>query len=328
MQPLPSVDIRVSLQTQHIISYHMQTNDYQQDRISRAKGAIAAFILKTLGKLPFSIAQCLGAFIGWLTWLLPTTSKHVTAVNLNKCFPSQSIQWRRNAIRRSLIQTGITMIECATLWIRPFEWGKQFITSVDGEHLIEEAIARQRGILFITPHLGNWELLSQYIASRFQVTAMYRPSRLEAIDKIILHSRSEPGTIMAPTTIRGVKQIKDALLAGGTTVIFPDQVPHSKGGIDASFFGQNALTGVLVPRLLKNSEVVPLCIYSYRLGIGKGFQVRVRPVETDIKATDIAVATTALNRTIETVVKEAVYQYQWSYKRFKSTQDTQMTLYD
>ena len=292
----------------------MASNETQEYQL---KGEIAAFVLRSLGKLPFLLAQYIGALSGWLLWVLPTSSKRITRINLKKCFPDKPDHWRNKIVRQSLIESGIMMLEIAPLWINPFAWGKQFIVSVDGEELIDHAAEKNAGILFITPHLGNWELLSQYIASRFQVTAMYRPSKLKAVDEIILNSRAEPGTIMAPTSIRGVKQIKDCLNSGGTTVIFPDQVPHSRGGVYVPFFSEPCFTGVLVPRLLRNSEITPLCIYCHRLGIGKGFEVRVREVAPLIKSPDVAIATRALSETIEAVVTEDIEQYQWSYKRFK-----------
>lgn len=296
--------------------------DNAESKTNQLKGKLAAFFLQSVGKLPFLVAQVIGALMGYILWLLPSESKHVTEINLRKCFPEKTDSWYKSVGRKSLIQSSIMMLEIAPLWTRPFVWGKQFIVSVDGEELINEAARKNKGILFITPHLGNWELLSQYIASRFQVTAMYRPAKLQAIDKIIINSRSEPGTIMAPTNIRGVKQIKDCLNAGGTTVIFPDQVPHKRGGVHVPFFATSCFTGVLVPRLLRstervNNEITPLCIYCHRIGIGKGFEVRVRAVSSDIHSNDATVATTALSQTIESVVLENIEQYQWSYKRFK-----------
>ncbi|MBV1880511.1 MAG: lysophospholipid acyltransferase family protein [Pseudomonadales bacterium] len=288
-----------------------------ESKATQLKGKLAAFLLHTLGLLPLSVAQFIGAFLGWLLWFFPTSAKRVTLINLDRCFPNESKDSRNKTARLSLIQSGMMMLEIAPLWIKPFEWGKQFIVSVEGEELIDQAADKGAGILFITPHIGNWELLSQYIASRFQVTAMYRPSKLKAVDNIILSSRAEPGTIMAPTNIRGVKQLKDCLNSGGTTVIFPDQVPHERGGVYVPFFAESCFTGVLVPRLLRNSEITPLCIYCRRLGIGKGFEVRVVPVNPAIKSADVPIATRAVNEVIETIVTTDREQYQWSYKRFK-----------
>ncbi len=96
--------------------------------------------------------------------------------------------------------------------------------------------------------------------------------------------------------------------------VLPDQVPA--GGAYAPFFGVDALTDVLISRLVQRVNPEVLCVFMKRLG-GAGFCITFRPAQHDISSKDLLTSLTALNKSIQNCVEEIREQYQWEYKRFK-----------
>lgn len=283
------------------------------------KGKIAAGLLKTAGKLPLPVAQCFGAVLGFALWLAPTEAKSTTYHNLRQCFPHKPVSWHRAMTRKSLIHTGMTTLEVAHMWTRDFWQSERYITRASGEKAFIEAIESDRGILLLIPHFGNWEITNQYVNRLASPMAMYRPAKLKAVDEIIFKSRTSANTTVVPTTTQGVKSMLKCLKTGGLTVVLPDQEPSSgRGGVFVPFFGVPALTGTFPCRLASQCKPFVAVMFGKRLGIGKGFEICVRPVHEDIYSRDSATSANAVNRAVEAVINESPEQYIWDYKRFKS----------
>ncbi|MEO8010440.1 MAG: lipid A biosynthesis acyltransferase, partial [Dokdonella sp.] len=87
-------------------------------------------------------------------------------------------------------------------------------------------------------------------------------------------------------------------------------------GVFAPFFGIEALTMVLVPRLAERTGAIVLFAFAERLTDGAGFRIHIVPAPEGIADADLRVACSALNRGIENCVVLAPMQYQWHYKRF------------
>lgn len=114
----------------------------------------------------------------------------------------------------------------------------------------------------------------------------------------------------------------------GVVGILPDQEPDLSGGLFAPFFGVEANTMKLVSKMVqKTSPKVVLCA-ALRLPSGRGFKVVFLPVDAELNSEDLTVSVTALNRSVETLVRMAPEQYQWEYKRFKRRPGGRPNFYD
>ena len=103
---------------------------------------------------------------------------------------------------------------------------------------------------------------------------------------------------------------------GELTGILPDQVPEHGAGADyAPFFGIQAQTSTIIPRLI--SEGYAVAIGGFCLRTSSGYKIVFRTVETDIYSKTPSLALAAMNKSIETYIKECPEQYQWEYKRFR-----------
>lgn len=197
----------------------------------------------------------------------------------------------------------------------PVEW--------DGRALVEAARREGRGVLFMTPHLGCFEITAQAYAAAFgrdsPVTVMYRPARQAWLRELQARSRDRPGLSAVPASLAGVRQMVRALRRGETVGLLPDQVPPEGLGEWAPFFGRPAYTMTLAARLAAQTDAVPLLIWGERLPRGAGYRLHVRPYpEPAVLVAPSAVAAAAsVNRAMESLIRECPQQYLWGYHRHK-----------
>lgn len=273
-------------------------------------------IFKLLARLPLAVSRALGTVIGYLLWVGNTRSAQVTLKNLELCFPELSLYERRSLARASLIETGKTAAEAASIWRNSWEWLQRHIVTVEGEDLLRARLAEGKGVLVLAPHHGNWEVVAPYLASIAPLTAMYQPLKSAEMDALVLSGRSKLDITMAPTNRKGVLLLFKALQQGTIVGILPDQVPeqNAAGGV-ANFFGRPALTIGLIHGLIQRTGCAVVSVFAQR--VEKGFAVKVLDVDAAIYSADQQESLTGLNASVEACVRCAPAQYQWEYKRFR-----------
>ncbi|KPQ01927.1 MAG: lipid A biosynthesis lauroyl acyltransferase [Marinobacter sp. HL-58] len=283
--------------------------------LSKATFLITA--LRLAGKLPLRGAQLIGRFLGMVGWLFKTESRKTTSTNLEICFPEYTEEQRQRMARSSLRHTGQTMMEIPLMWEWPVEKCLGLIREIDGEELLAEAKQGGRGLLLLAPHLGNWELTGLYFSSRYRMAALYSPPHIKEFEDYMIRVRGRMGSELVRGDRRGLARLISLLREGEVAGILPDQSPRGKGNAYAPFFGMEVRTMTLVSKLLQKSGAKPVVTYAQRLKDGQGFRLVIRECEPGIADPDPVVATTALNKSIENVVREVPEQYQWEYKRFR-----------
>ncbi len=281
------------------------------------RGRIVRVLFRATARLPLPLAQGLGATLGGLLSLFPNETRRVARRNIQRCFPDWSPAQRRRLLRQSLRETGRTAAETAILWLRPLPRVLPLVREVVGEELLQQGMARGRGVIMLSPHLGSWEMTGLYLSAQWGITSMYRPPKLVAMNELMLHGRERGGARLVPTDASGVRVLLRALRQGEMIGILPDQDPERDSGVFAAFFGHPAHTMVLLPKLARKSGATVLFIYAERLSWGRGFRLHVRPAPAGIDDADLGIAATRLNQGVEACVRELPAQYQWGYKRFK-----------
>lgn len=278
------------------------------------KKLIPLFI-RLIGRLPLSWGRAVGSLLGRAVHGMNGRMRKVTTVNIQRCFPALSVAEQQQLVKESLRATGMCTFEAAQVWIKPHAWLEEKILSVRNQSLVEEAKAAGKGVLFLGPHLGNWEVTSPFICQRWGMTAMYAPSKNPYLDKLMLASRQKAGSVLVPASLKGVMALIKALKKGETVGILPDQVPEESGGKFADFFQQPALTMTLIHSLIKRSGCVAVMVYAKR--VGGGFEMVFEAPDSAIYSEDESESLTALNQSVERCVKDCPEQYQWEYKRFR-----------
>lgn len=267
--------------------------------------------------LPLPVVHAIGVMIGWLLCWLPNSPRRIAESNLLRCLPEWNSAERHRLLQQNMRETGKTMLELGPLWLWQGQRVLQLIRSVSGEGAWQSALAQGRGGIAITPHLGAWEVAGLYVASRYPITILYRPSRL-GIDELIRNGRERLGGQAVPTDASGVRALYRALQAGEVLGILPDQDPGREAGLFAPFFGQQALTMVLLSRLAMKYRCPVFLVVAERLSRGQGYALRFDALPSVVGEGPLEASVTAVNAAVEQSVRRIPEQYLWAYKRFKT----------
>jgi KDO2-lipid IV(A) lauroyltransferase len=264
--------------------------------------------------LPLAVLHMLGALLGWLAYLASPTYRKRFNANVAQAgiAPRQA--------RRAIAEAGKLATELPWLWLRPRAQKLPKIQWQGVEHL-EAALALGKGVVFMTPHVGSFEVVPQAHAARFSeqygaMTILYKPSKFAWLDDLLKAARSAPGLEAAPTTTGGVRMILKSLKQGRVVGMLPDQVPGEGQGVWAPFFGRPAYTMTLALRLARQSGAPMLVALGDRLPWGRGYVIHVHPLHLPLDQGD-AVAAAALNAAMEDLIRQRPGMYLWSYARYK-----------
>ncbi len=281
------------------------------------RSTLAIAVLHAIAWLPRCVAKKMALLIVFLAWKMKAKNWRRTVENIQRCFPVLSNEEQEELSKASLLHTLLAVMEMPRVWLRSQAITLGLVRHVKNAELLRAAYDRGKGVIIIAPHLGNWEVLGAYLAKDYSITNLYKPSKSEAIDKLVIEGRTANGSKLAPTNRKGVMQLIKSLKAGELIGILPDQVPEAGNGmIEAPFFGHQAQTMTLLSTLLQKTGAAAVFAYAKRLNNGQFDIVCVEPAE-GLYSEELSVSVATLNDGIEAVVRQAPEQYQWAYKRFK-----------
>lgn len=279
------------------------------------KGQLLVWVLAAAGLLPLTALRYLGASLGWLLWRLNTQAAKVSRENLTYAYPDMNPQRREALVRQSLQESGKTGFEMAGLWNRPESWVLNSIVDSHNEELLRRARGSGNGLLILSPHIGNWEVLCPYLNTVCApVTVMYQPAQLPTLDKLIKQARLRSAQV-ATADRAGVMILLKALRNGESVGVLPDQVPTEGAGEFADFYSRPALTMTLSRQLHKKTNADIVMVYARR--VKGGFKVVCEPPHPDIYSPQPEVALRGLNLSVEQCIDAQPEQYQWQYKRYR-----------
>lgn len=295
--------------------------------MEKFKGALVVGFLRLFALLPWRAVQAVGAAIGWLMWKLPNRSREVTRINLAGCFAHLPADQRERLVGESLRDIGKTLTESACAWIWPANKTLGLIKQVEGMQVLQDALASGKGVVLISSHLGNWEVLLQYVCSLCKPIILYRPIKLKAVDELLVKQRVQLGNSLAPSTKEGILSLIKQVRKGGVAGIAADPEPSLSSGVFVPFFGVPALTSKFVPSLVKDRKAEAVFMHALRLDDGSGYRVVIEAAPDALYGDDIEAAVAALNQGIEKQVRQAPSQYMWNMKRFKKRPDGEAKWY-
>jgi len=265
-------------------------------------------IFRILSIFPLPLLHALGAALGWLVyWLSPSYKRRLRA---NLAQAGYDAHWKQ-----AVSEAGKAAIELAFVWCaRPERVARH--ATVENWELVQEKLDAGRGIVFLTPHLGCFEMTAQQIALKTALTVMYRPPRKDALRPLVEGARARHNLHLAPANLSGVRILAKTLKGGQPIGLLPDQVPQEGEGVWAPFFGRNAYTMTLPAKLAQLGKADILLVYAERRPHGAGYIVRFVPFDGDLSGS-AADQAAAINRAMEQLIARAPSQYFWSYNRYK-----------
>lgn len=280
-------------------------------------------VLWLMSRLPLALTQPVMSWFAHLAILTNSRSYRVSLINLSLCYPDKSLQEQKQLAKSSLVKTFKLAPEIAKAWLKPCiaDW----IVKVHGEAEVKQDLASGNGVLITGSHLGNWEVALFYLGQTFDFTCMYRKPRYKELDDIICKGRCKNETKMVPGDARGLRQFLSDLKQCRVAALLSDQEPGGDSGIFAKFFGQDAKTMDLIQKIQKKSQAKVYQIAAIK-NADKKYEVHLEPIEIDVELEAVDYAN-QLNAALESLIRRFPEQYQWSYKRFKSTVDGRPNVY-
>jgi len=285
--------------------------------LDKLKGALVVGFLRLFALLSWRAVQGSGRFIGWLMWKLPNRSREVARINLSRCFPELEAAERERLLGQSLQQIGMAFTESACAWIWPADKTLRLVKEVQGLEVLEQALASGKGVVGITSHLGNWEVLNHFYCAQCKPIIFYRPPKLKAVDDLLQRQRVQLGNKVAPSTREGIISVIKEVRKGGAVGIPADPEPSEGAGVFVPFLGTQALTSKFVPGMLTGGKAVGVFLHALRLDDGSGYKVILEAAPPAMYDEDVEVAVAAMSGVIERYVRNWPSQYMWTMKRFK-----------
>ena len=275
--------------------------------------------------LPLGINRAFGALVGRLTYYFSARNRRTALTNLSISMPELGERERRQLVKKHLSHMGQLAMEMGSVWLRGGDWLDKKIVSVSGAETFTARAKDAPGLLLLVPHSGNWEVAGLYASRYVKTAAIYKAPKIPQLEPIMLRGRRLEGADVMPATPRGVMTVFRALDRGDLTMILPDQEPNRDGGEFAPFFGTQALTMTLVPKMIQKTGCEVLIGLAKR--VRGGFELIYLEPDSRIYSGDEAEALAGLNASVETVAKMVPEQYQWEYKRFRKRPEGEPKIY-
>lgn len=268
-------------------------------------------VFRWLSILPLGLLQALGAALGLLVYALSGVYRQRLRSHLQ-----QAGYDPRRLARKAAAHAGRMVGELPVVWFRRGAAAPVHRVEVIGKEHVDAVRAQGLGVLYLTPHLGCFEISAQVAALWGPITVMFRPPRKRALLPLALASRQRHNLATAPANLAGVRQLLRALRAGEAVGLLPDQAPGSGEGVWADFFGRPAYTMTLPARLVQLGKARIILASALRQPGGRGYVLTLEPFHEPLDA-DPQRSATQINHALEALIRRAPEQYLWAYNRYK-----------
>ncbi|MCB1930941.1 lysophospholipid acyltransferase family protein [Accumulibacter sp.] len=276
-------------------------------------------LFRLLSRLPLSWLHAFGSLLGWLTWLLSPTYRRHMRENMALALGEAEAARIRSA---AIAEAGKGMLELPRIWLRTQAETVSLVVRVSGWELVEAASREGRGILYLTPHLGCFEVTAQYLSTHAPITVLYRPPKRAWLQAMIEAGRARAQLHLAAADLSGVRGLLKALRRGEAVGMLPDQAPRSGEGRWLDFFGRPAYTMTLAGRLVETGATV-IMVWAERLPAGAGYHFHLQQPTQPICGT-VDERAQQINQQIEVLVRQCPQQYLWGYNRYKRRKSGEM----
>jgi Kdo2-lipid IVA lauroyltransferase/acyltransferase len=286
--------------------------------------------VKFLGLLPRPLARSLGIGFGLAVYVVHGRLRRVGLRNLTIAFPQMPARERRRIVRNEFVSLGRQLAEVC-LFPRYTRENISQVVVYEGFENFERAYARGKGVLFLTGHLGAWELSAfAHSLHGHPLSIVMRSLDNPYVDGLLQRYRTMHGnrTVDKDDFVRG---LLSAMRAGETVGILMDTNMTPPQGVFVDFFGVPACTASGLARIALRTDaaVVPgFTVWDAKL---RKYILRFDPavelIRTGDNEADIVANTAKFTRVIEDVIRQYPDQWLWMHRRWKTRPPGQPSIY-
>jgi KDO2-lipid IV(A) lauroyltransferase len=293
--------------------------------------AAVRLLLAALGALPLRASMAVGRAFGRLAYTLAGGLRRAGMRNLELAFPEMPEAERRHALRHSMDGLG-RQLGLFSHFPRLTPERLRGLVEYDGIEILQAAKQRGRGVIFLTAHLGSWEILSfAHSALHEPISFMVRRLDNRRVETFVDSIRTRFGSRSIDKKMAARTALK-LLREGGTLGILADLNPQPNEGVFVPFFGLPACTtsGIAVLALRTDASVIPVVApWDERSGryVFRGSPI-VELTRTGDHERDVEVNTARFAAAIEQLIREYPDQWLWIHKRWKTRPEGEPDLYN
>ena len=277
-----------------------------------------------IAHLPNRLSMAVGVLAGHLLYFFGHNRRRITTINIGLCFPELSEPEQKKLIRQTTVDSGIGFVEMCISWFNHTKIKPDMI-EIQGDQNLFDAAGEGRGVILVGAHYTTLDLGGLLMAQCRRVGVMYRANKNPLFDLIVRNSRKKfCETVIERSDMRSViRFIKD----GGVMWYAPDQDYGPKQAVFAPFFGIEAATITVIPRLVKVNNSPVLILSHHRKPNNGGYIVSIsKPVKDYPTGNDRADAT-RINALLESEIRKYPEQYMWLHRKFKTRPEGEDRIY-
>jgi Kdo2-lipid IVA lauroyltransferase/acyltransferase len=296
----------------------------------RLEYVLAWILIKSIGALPRPLARAAGIALAWTIYAVHGRLRRVGMRNLELAYPKMNRRDRGRILRGVFTSFGR---QAAEVCLFP-KYTRENVSEVvvyDGFENFEQAFARGKGVLFLTAHLGGWELSAfSHSLNGYPLHVVMRPLDNVYLDRMTRQYRTMHGNSLVDKDdfVRG---LLGAMKAGETVGILMDTNMTPPQGVFVDFFGIAACTASGLARIALRTDaaVVPgftiwdAELKKYRLRFDRAVQL----VRTGDDNADVVANTALFTKVIEDYVRKYPDQWLWVHRRWKTRPPGEKPLY-
>jgi KDO2-lipid IV(A) lauroyltransferase len=273
-----------------------------------------------IGLIPRTTAVHAANWLGRLWFAADRRHREIAVSNIGRVFGGQMTPQQIRAMARSVFCSLVRIVfEIGwSLRLNHTDIRKHFRFS--GMHHLQAALGEKKGVLVLTGHIGNWELLPLAMGQvGLPVSAMYRPLEFEPLDRFFISQRSRYGARLLAKR-RAMRGMLSALHNNELIGMLLDQNARVKDGVFVDFFGSPACTGKGMALLARRTGAPVVPVFLVREN--GHYRVECHPalpkIQTRDKTKDIEAATALYNKVIEDMIRRYPQQWFWVHHRWKT----------
>jgi KDO2-lipid IV(A) lauroyltransferase len=296
----------------------------------RLEYALAWLLIRGIGVLPRPLARGAGITLGQLVYLFHAKLRRVGMRNLQLAFPEKTARERKKILRGVFTSLGRQLGEVC-LFPRYSQENVAEVVVYSGFENFEQAQGRGKGVLYLTAHLGGWELSAfSHSLQGHPLHVVMRGMDNPYLDRFVQSMRTMHGnrTVDKDNFVRG---LLSAMKAGETVGILMDTNMTPPQGVFVDFFGIPACTASGLARIALRSDaaVIPgFTIWDREL---RKYVLRFEPalklIRTGDEEADIVANTAMFTKVIEEYVRRYPNQWLWVHRRWKTRPNGEEGLY-
>lgn len=264
-------------------------------------------------------------FLGTLFYYVSRRHRVRSIEHIKRSFPGWPESKCRDVARKSMsnmMYLGVEFMFIQDL-ITPRRW-RRHIRLSNMRETIEFLIKRDRGLIFLTGHFGNWEIIGYTMASiGFPITAVARHLDNPYLNKYILGLREKRGLRILDK--KGATEAIPRMLADNGRVGFIADQDAGKKGVFVDFFGRKASTYKSIALLAMEYRIPVIVGYGKRLGDSFNFEIGIEkiiyPADWRDKDNPRDYITREYTAALENRIRKSPHQYLWVHRRWKHRPD-------